>query len=304
MLLLLAAPPPTAGALASVRTFSPLAAVTNSPIIVTVTLTNTTTNSLRGFFDTEEVPSGLAVNPIAVSIGGRSLSNVIVEAGQDGDVYPGYTPWRWVLETPTNFVEGNPLPPGARLQFSYALGSSASGQFVLQDFGWFAAAPNSTNAAYGFNAATDRRTVKYVTATGLPLVLATPATNNYALQVDGVPGVIYVLFASSNLVQWTPLATNVSPFTMVETNWRAFPKRFYHASPYNVPGASLFVQSWSPANCVVRISGVPGAAYQLEKSLDLTNWAPMAADFAPFNFADTNIVGHPRGFYRGRLIPP
>ena len=37
----------------------------------------------------------------------------------------------------------------------------------------------------------------------------------------------FILFGSTNLVNWTPLGTNISPFSFTETN--VAPQRFYRA---------------------------------------------------------------------------
>jgi hypothetical protein len=45
----------------------------------------------------------------------------------------------------------------------------------------------------------------------------------------GVPGFQYVIQASTNLSDWLPIATNLSPFTITDTNSAGFPSRFYRA---------------------------------------------------------------------------
>ena len=43
----------------------------------------------------------------------------------------------------------------------------------------------------------------------------------------GISGYNFILLGSTNLVNWTPLGTNISPFSFSETN--AAPQRFYRA---------------------------------------------------------------------------
>ena len=38
---------------------------------------------------------------------------------------------------------------------------------------------------------------------------------------------IYVLQGSTDFLNWTPLETNLSPFTFTETNFNTYPYRFY-----------------------------------------------------------------------------
>jgi hypothetical protein len=55
---------------------------------------------------------------------------------------------------------------------------------------------------------------------------------NFQFNITGVPGFRYVISATTNLTDWQPIATNLSPFTFVETNACAFPQRFYRAEYY------------------------------------------------------------------------
>jgi hypothetical protein len=47
--------------------------------------------------------------------------------------------------------------------------------------------------------------------------------------IVGVPGFNYAVEVSSNLLDWTPLLTNASPLSFVDTNAAAQPQRFYRA---------------------------------------------------------------------------
>jgi mono/diheme cytochrome c family protein len=65
------------------------------------------------------------------------------------------------------------------------------------------------------------------------VVFTTPGflTNgNFQLQIAGPTGKSYVLQASTNLVNWTPITTNVpasTPFSLVDSNAPSFSRRFY-----------------------------------------------------------------------------
>ena len=47
--------------------------------------------------------------------------------------------------------------------------------------------------------------------------------------LTGVPGFKYSVWASTNLTDWDPLQTNLSPFIFTDTNSVLFPSRFYRA---------------------------------------------------------------------------
>lgn len=51
--------------------------------------------------------------------------------------------------------------------------------------------------------------------------------------VSGVAGYQYVVQATTNMVNWTSVQTNTSPFTYTDTNTTAFNQRFYRA--YSLP---------------------------------------------------------------------
>jgi hypothetical protein len=62
------------------------------------------------------------------------------------------------------------------------------------------------------------------------LTIDSAATNGqFQFDILGITGLNYSVEASSNLIDWVPLQTNVSPFTFVDTNAVAFPQRFYRS---------------------------------------------------------------------------
>ena len=55
------------------------------------------------------------------------------------------------------------------------------------------------------------------------------ANGQFSFSVTGASGSQYVVQASTDMANWVTLETNTSPFTVVDTNAGAFPKRFYRA---------------------------------------------------------------------------
>jgi hypothetical protein len=55
------------------------------------------------------------------------------------------------------------------------------------------------------------------------------ANGQFQFSLTGVPGYDYAVSGSTNLSDWTPLQTNVSPFTFTDTNTGNYPSRFYRA---------------------------------------------------------------------------
>ena len=56
------------------------------------------------------------------------------------------------------------------------------------------------------------------------------STNGVSISVTGVPGYLYVVEASTDLVNWVALQTNVTPLLFTDTNAWRYPKRFYRAA--------------------------------------------------------------------------
>jgi hypothetical protein len=153
------------------RNFDRLVAITNAPILVTATFVNSTTNTLRGYYYFEQIPSALSVTTVGVSLNGLSLTNFTAESGQDGDVYPGCTPWRWRLETPTNFVEANAIASQIAVQVVFQITCASTGNFNLQQFGYAAAASDRTNMLFGYSAPADAQLVSFALSTnGAPVL--------------------------------------------------------------------------------------------------------------------------------------
>jgi hypothetical protein len=82
---------------------------------------------------------------------------------------------------------------------------------------------------YGSVTSAPASLIVYSNAT--PTLTIDSASTNGQFQFDilGVAGLNYSVQASSNLIDWVPLTTNVSPFTFIDTNSTAFPQRFYRS---------------------------------------------------------------------------
>lgn len=209
------------------RSFNKTVALTNSQIVVTVNFTNGGTAASRGFYYTDQVPSGLAVSTLSLMLNGNAVTNYLFESGQDGDVYAGCTPYRWVLEQPTNFTQANLIPPQVPVQIIYTITSSVSNIFDLQQFSWVGFDPTSTNASFGYSETTVQQLVIFTTTAAGISISGQNSTNGFMLGLSGVPGTNYVIEASTNLFNWVPLVTNSSPFQFTDTNRTGFCYRFY-----------------------------------------------------------------------------
>lgn len=54
-------------------------------------------------------------------------------------------------------------------------------------------------------------------------------SGGFSFTVSGVPGYTYVIQASTDLVNWTPVHTNIAPFTFTDASSHGFGRRFYRS---------------------------------------------------------------------------
>lgn len=139
------------------------------------------------------------------------------------------------------------------------------------------------------------------------IIVTNPATlttmsqsgGNFNFTISGASGSIYILQASSDLVNWVSVQTNAAPFVFTEIN-AGLPRQFYRAvgAMITVPApVALNAPAQSDGQFVFDVSGTPGFKYVVEASTDLVNWVSLQTNTAPFTFANTN-VNDPQQFYR------
>ncbi len=210
------------------RSFSTDLALTNAPIIVTVTFTNAESNALHGWFYSDQIPDGLWASTLSVKIDGRTVTNCLVESGEVSDVYPGCRPWRWVLERPPAFSDSNAIPASGTVELMYALNASVPGSFAMQQYSWCAWELTATNAWFGTSDGQEQQTVAYVDIPPPPRLDFAYTATGFELSFVGASGAAYLVQASTNLVDWVSVATNTTSISLVDTN-RGLRERFYRA---------------------------------------------------------------------------
>jgi hypothetical protein len=67
------------------------------------------------------------------------------------------------------------------------------------------------------------------TAAAILEAVTTPANGQFALSVTGTEGHIYIVQVSTDLMNWTSVATNQSPFIFVDTEADKYQQRFYRS---------------------------------------------------------------------------
>jgi uncharacterized repeat protein (TIGR01451 family) len=143
------------------RSFEPnnFSTVSNGgSITVTVEVANNEDVALRGFYYSDQVPSGWVMNTASVSLGGSPIADYAYEQGYTAEIYPAFVPHRWALELPQGggaFSPTHAIPaPGGTAQIVYTMivsGGSGDDYAIGYDAwaGWLQTVPTGT-AVFGY----------------------------------------------------------------------------------------------------------------------------------------------------------
>jgi hypothetical protein len=148
-----------------------------------------------------------------------------------------------------------------------------------------------------------------------PELSATSFTSNqFNVKVRAVPGQAVVIEASTDLVQWTAILTNLVPsggiVLFTDPDSGSLPRRFYRARYYEgpLPAPRIWTGSGTPGfptnGFGFNFSGVAGQTVVIETSSNLVNWAALATNTlgsGPLYFSDTGWTNFAMRFYRARV---
>ncbi len=152
-------------------------------ITVTMSITNNESVDLRGFYYSDQAPTGWAVSTLDVSVNGSLIADYSYEQGAEDEIYTTFTPRRWALEIPQGGGAFSPTHPilasGGTAQIVYAMivsGGISSDYSIGQDVwaGWLATVPTGT-AVFGY---------QIITSTVTADLGATPTSGPQPLTVD------------------------------------------------------------------------------------------------------------------------
>jgi hypothetical protein len=155
----------------------------------------------------------------------------------------------------TSLLATNAATPGQNLNFSVS--ATGSGPLTYQ---WLFNGSNivsATNSILSLNSVTLIQAGTYFvvvtnnfgSATSAPVNLTislavavltpvVPVNGQFALSIIGQPGYQYVVQASTNLVNWISIATNISPFNFVDADTSRFAQRFYRTYFLGLPATN------------------------------------------------------------------
>ncbi len=145
-----------------------------------------------------------------------SLQNITAIAGQNiafnasasGIPAPSYV-WQF---------NGSTLPDATGASLSLTnVSADLSGQYTLIATNLAGTATNSALLSV------------YPTAAATLTALPSFSGDRFQFSVSGVPGFSYVIETSTNFIDWEPLITNTSPFTLTDDQVTNYPSRFYRS---------------------------------------------------------------------------
>jgi hypothetical protein len=232
------------------------------------------------------------------AIPGAIASQLASPAGQFSFSVSGTSGFEYAVEASTNLVNWVVLGTNTA-PFKFV--DPAAGQFGHR----FYRAVYAPDVIYTFPPMAGLLVSNFVNTSG-----------QFSFTVMGTPSDPYAVEASTNLVNWTILATNNAPFIFIDTNASQFSHRFYRAVPAADAGLTATAATTTPAAGLLTsttanasgqfsftVTGTVGYPYAIEASTNLVNWIILATNNAPFNFIDTNVSQFSHRYFRAVPAP-
>jgi hypothetical protein len=143
-----------------------------------------------------------------------------------------------------------------------------------------------------------------------PAVLnpALSSDGQFSFTISGVAGNPYVIEASTNLINWEPIFTNVAPFTFAipvdsQSSGRFFRADYSAALDPKVSLATLTSAGQTNGQFSFVVSGMAGYSYAVEASTNLVDWVTVTNSVSPFTFTATDMYQFNQKFFRAVYFP-
>jgi len=131
----------------------------------------------------------------------------------------------------------------------------------------------------------------------------------YGFDVQGQPGQVMVIEASTDLITWLPIHTNlmgdVGECLFYDLHTGQFPRRYYRAKLHEgeLPSPSMLTSGCGTVGAQFRVAvgAVGGQQVIVEASTNLVDWAPIltnTAGIGPCYFHDPDMTNFTKRFYR------
>jgi uncharacterized repeat protein (TIGR01451 family) len=111
-------------------------------ITVTVDVTNDEDVAMRGFYYSDQVPDGWAINTASISVNGSLVTDYTYTQSYAGAIYTGFTPHRWALEMPQGdgiFSPTHPVPASGgtvRIVYTMVVSGGIGSEYSVEYEGW------------------------------------------------------------------------------------------------------------------------------------------------------------------------
>lgn len=140
-----------------------------------------------------------------------------------------------------------------------------------------------------------------------------PGDGRFGFHIRADDGAVVVVEASTNLLAWAPVHTNVlgtwELFFFDDLEAGQFPRRFYrarlHEGPLPPPSLHDAALATGPGSLFgFNLTGVAGQGVIVEASSNLLDWAPLQTNTlgaGPLYFSDPESLQSPQRFYRLRV---
>ncbi len=155
--------------------------------------------------------------------------------------------------------------------------------------------------------------ISYIVPVGpAPLSEMAISASGFSFMVNGMASNPYVVLASTNLINWVALATNMAPFLFTDANASQYGHRYYKAvleSNYKPQISAVPSITWPALKAPIRsqagfsfnVEQTSGANYVVLASTNLVNWTALATNMAPFTFTDGNSFNFNHRYYKAVL---
>ncbi len=155
--------------------------------------------------------------------------------------------------------------------------------------------------------------ISYIVPIGTaPLAGMASSASGFSFSVNGMTSNPYVVLASTNLINWVALATNIAPFLFTDPNSSQYGHRYYKAvleSNYKPQTSAAPSITWptlkapnrTPNGFRFNVEQTSGASYVVLASTNLVNWTALYTNTAPFSFTDGDSFNFNHRYYKAVL---
>jgi hypothetical protein len=184
--------------------------------------------------DVTGLTTNITINLVVFTTATATLTRPTYTAGRYTFAVSGVKDFEYIVEASTNLVDWVLIQTNTAPFNCIDTDANHFAQRFYRSFATFNRSA-TTNAAPA-----DSQPVLAPSAT---LTQATYANGLYSFNVSGEPGSEYTVQASTNLVDWVSVQTNLAPFTFVDSNANQFAQRFYRTLSTSSITASLTVDA-------------------------------------------------------------